>query len=175
MKDYMLNFTRNGKPQMMKRAYAKKAPDPRWMERTCPAGKMINPLTGRCVNLLRIKPPRAACPSGKMINPLTGRCINAPVPKRPCQWFQMINPKTGRCINNPVHTKPPREPRRCPAGKMINPKTGRCINVRVSAKKSSPPPKYMLDFLSNGKPQMMRRTYTKKKPLANNWMLDYHR
>ena len=62
-----------------------------------------------------------------------------------CQEGQMINPLTGRCIKIRVPVM-----KICPPGKMINPLTGRCINEE-------------------------RRRYTKKakKPLANNWMLNY--
>jgi len=39
----------------------------------CPAGKIINPKTGRCIKI-KIKKEKE-CPAGKIINPKTGRCI----------------------------------------------------------------------------------------------------
>ena len=45
----------------------------------CPPGKMINPKTGRCINIPENKSKtKKGCPPGKMINPKTGRCINIP-------------------------------------------------------------------------------------------------
>jgi len=51
----------------------------------CPEGKVLNPLTGRCIKIKTIKKdvkkdiktdkkPKE-CPEGKVLNPLTGRCI----------------------------------------------------------------------------------------------------
>ena len=92
----------------------------------CPAGKMINPKTGRCIKVPVAKKGKI-CPTGKMINPKTGRCIKVPVVKKRkiCPAGKMINPTTGRCIKVPVVKKE----KICPDGKMINPKTGRCIKV----------------------------------------------
>jgi hypothetical protein len=171
----MLNFMSNGKPKLLKRTYKKKSDyalnlttngkprvvatmEPKVVKKTCPAGKMTNPKTGRCVKV----PVKKSCPAGKMTNPKTGRCV-----KKPCPAGKMTNPKTGRCIHKPV--KPVKKT--CIAGKMINPKTGRCIKAPVT--KASPAPKYMLDLLANGKPMMIKRTYKKKAPVANNWMFNY--
>ena len=46
------------------------------------------------------------CPEGKILNPKTGRCINIKIPKNPtknvmgkkCPEGKILNPKTGRCI-----------------------------------------------------------------------------
>ena len=46
-------------------------------EKICPAGKMINPTTGRCIKVPVVKKEKI-CPDGKMINPKTGRCIKVP-------------------------------------------------------------------------------------------------
>ena len=54
--------------------------------KVCPEGKVINPLTNRCIKIKTInkvrknplsKPekPDKKCPEGKVINPKTGRCI----------------------------------------------------------------------------------------------------
>lgn len=42
------------------------------MEKVCPEGKKLNPLTNRCVNIKQ--PVIKVCPKGKEINPDTGRC-----------------------------------------------------------------------------------------------------
>lgn len=59
------------------------------MPSPCPEGKVINPVTGRCVKAdgkigkkvmktqaLHTPRAREECPSGKIINPATGRCVN---------------------------------------------------------------------------------------------------
>ena len=74
---YVLNFTRDGQPKMLKTERTKRCPIGKMMERktkkcvkqVCPAGKMINPLTGRCINKV------TKCSKGKMISPTTGRCV----------------------------------------------------------------------------------------------------
>jgi len=52
-------------------------------EKKCPDGKVINPLTNRCIKIKTINKipknplskPEKKCPEGKVINPLTNRCI----------------------------------------------------------------------------------------------------
>ena len=73
--------------------------------KSCPAGKVVNPATGRCVNEQKNKAkPKAnpkPCPAGKVINPATGRCVNEQKPKanpKPCPAGKVINPTTGRCV-----------------------------------------------------------------------------
>ena len=114
----------------------------------CPAGKVINPKTGRCIliknaNKLKVNPKSPKkCPDGKVINPKTGRCIliknanklkvNPKSPKK-CKEGKVINPKTGRCIliKNANKLKVnPTSPKKCPVGKVLNPKTGRCILIK---------------------------------------------
>ena len=73
---YVLNFTRDGKPKMLKTTRTAR----------CPAGKVMDYESKKCVKKM--------CPAGKMINPLTGRCIN----KVKCPKGKMASPKTGRCI-----------------------------------------------------------------------------
>ena len=89
-------------------------------EKECPEGKVLNPLTNRCINIKSInklaKKPLSKmdkkCPEGKVLNPKTGRCI-----------------KTENFLkaNMPPGVKP--EPKKCPEGKVLNPKTGRCIKT----------------------------------------------
>jgi hypothetical protein len=75
-------------PSYTKQAKTKKAP-PAKTQKACPAGKIRNPSTGRCINDPALKaktrkatPPKKACPAGKIRNPLTGRCINDPALKK---------------------------------------------------------------------------------------------
>ena len=52
-------------------------------DKKCPTGKVINPLTNRCIKIKTINKlpektlskPEKICPDGKVINPKTGRCI----------------------------------------------------------------------------------------------------
>jgi hypothetical protein len=105
----------------------------------CPEGKVLNPLTNKCIKIKTInkvrknplsKPekPDKKCPEGKVINPKSGRCINIkPVkPDKKCPEGKVINPKSGRCIN----IKPVKPDKKCPEGKAINPKTGKCIKLK---------------------------------------------
>jgi hypothetical protein len=128
-------------------------------DKECPEGKVLNPLTNRCINIKSInklaKKPLSKmdkkCPEGKVLNPKTGRCIKTenflkaninippgvkPEPKK-CPEGKVLNPKTGRCIKTENFLKaninmPPGvkpEPKKCPEGKVLNPKTGRCIKT----------------------------------------------
>ena len=83
---YALNLMSNGAPKMM---------GVRSMR--CPVGKAMGP-KGRCL--------KKKCPAGKMINPLTGRCINKPVAKGPkkCPPGKMLSAK-GRCVGGPGSRK----------------------------------------------------------------------
>lgn len=66
--------------------------------RTCPAGKVINPITGNCVNLSTST--TTECPAGKYRNPLTGRCKNledATSTLKECAEGYERNPTTNRC------------------------------------------------------------------------------
>jgi serine/threonine protein kinase len=70
----------------------------------CPEGKIINPVTGRCIKdpSIKIEKPKKECPEGKIINPVTGRCIKDPSikiekPKKECPPGKVLNPITGRC------------------------------------------------------------------------------
>ena len=44
-------------------------------KKECPPGKVINPVSGRCINKPK-SPKKKECPPGKVINPISGRCIN---------------------------------------------------------------------------------------------------
>ena len=79
--------------------------------KVCPDGKVLNPLTNRCIKLKTINKVRK--------NPLSK-------PEKSCPEGKVRNPKTGRCIN----IKQVKEPKPCPEGKVRNPKTGRCIKSK---------------------------------------------
>ena len=75
----------------------------------CTGGKVINPLTGRCVN---------PCPPGTIRNE-KGRCVKgARASKR-----KSVGPKIKR--KSPKRKSPKRK--ECPPGKVRNPKTNRCV------------------------------------------------
>ena len=86
----------------------------------CPEGKVLNPLTNRCINIKSInklaKKPLSKmdkkCPEGKVLNPKTGRCI-----------------KTENFLKTNMPPGVKQEPKKCPEGKVLNPKTGRCIKA----------------------------------------------
>ncbi len=68
--------------------------------RTCPAGKVINPETGNCVNTTTTSGTTTAeCPAGKYRNPLTGRCKNIETSStsKECAEGYERNPSTNRC------------------------------------------------------------------------------
>lgn len=67
--------------------------------RTCPAGKVINPATGNCINASSASTELADCPPGKYRNPLTNRCktIETADTLKPCAEGYERNPETNRC------------------------------------------------------------------------------
>lgn len=68
--------------------------------RTCEAGKVINPLTGNCVKASNLKSGNTVCPAGKYLNPLTGRCKSISTSTnslKPCAEGYERNPETNRC------------------------------------------------------------------------------
>jgi hypothetical protein len=87
--------------------------------KVCPQGKVLNPLTNRCIKIKTINKVRK--------NPLS-KPENKPENKPPklCPEGKVRNPKTGRCIKI-AQVKPPKL---CPEGKVRNPKTGRCIKLK---------------------------------------------
>ena len=125
-------------------------------KKICPEGKVLNPLTNRCINIKSInKLPKVSlskidkkCPEGKVLNPKTGRCIkienlikvkdaiDAKVAKvvKECPEGKVLNPKTGRCIKKKIaiDTKVAKIAKECPEGKVLNPNTGRCIKKKIA-------------------------------------------
>ena len=121
----------------------------------CPSGKVLNPVTGRCIKDKSSGVTKGVntkkCPSGKVLNPVTGRCIKDKssgvtkgVNTKKCPSGKVLNPVTGRCIKDKssgvtknVNTK------KCPSGKVLNPVTGRCIkdksvSVKLPIKSKTP-------------------------------------
>jgi len=86
-------------------------------DKKCPTGKVINPLTNRCIKIKTINKlpkktlskPEKICPNGKVINPKTNRCIK----------IKTINKLPEKTLSKAEKI--------CPDGKVINPKTNRCI------------------------------------------------
>ena len=72
--------------------------------------------------------PRKICPVGKIVNPVTGRCIkvNKTMRVKECPPGKIVNPATGRCIK----VNKTRSVKECPFGKVVNPVTGRCIKQK---------------------------------------------
>ena len=69
--------------------------------RNCPTGKVINELTGNCVNAATVESVLKDCGEGKYRNPLTGRCksydSDADSEPTPCKEGYERNPETNRC------------------------------------------------------------------------------
>ena len=67
--------------------------------KTCPAGKIINELTGNCVNASTLSTLLKDCGEGKYRNPETGRCksYNDSGETNACKEGYERNPETGRC------------------------------------------------------------------------------
>ena len=81
-----------------------------------------------------LKPPKV-CPEGKVLNPKTGRCIlvkkiKDTIKKSPLKSPHKSPPKSplkSPLKSPPKPLKPLKQPKVCPEGKVLNPKTGRCI------------------------------------------------
>ena len=89
----------------------------------CPAGKIINPLTGNCIK--ETIDAETICPEGKYLNILTGRCKSIETKKSTvCKDGYYLNPFTGRCKKKSTKTVTP-----CKDGYERNPDTGRCRKI----------------------------------------------
>ena len=96
--------------------------------RSCPAGKVINPKTGNCINFFEDE-VLPACPAGKFRNPETNRCRSyetAASVLAPCKDGYYRSPDTNRCRKIAAQTaiKP------CAEGYERNPETNRCRKIR---------------------------------------------
>lgn len=96
----------------------------------CPAGKYVNPDTGRCRTLEEAVNALSACPEGQERNPTTNRCrtkvTTSASSLTPCGDGQERNPATNRCrsIATAVAELLP-----CDEGYERNPATSRCRKV----------------------------------------------
>ena len=83
------------------------------------------------------KPPvtkTKECPPGKVLNPKTGRCINIKISSTKKNSAIKKNSATKK--NNATKKNGPIK-KECPPGKVLNPKTGRCINIKISSTKKN--------------------------------------
>ena len=115
----------------------------RLIEKGCPPGKEINPVTKRCIKI-KVKTPKQEkkilinelihlpreCPPGKEWNPDTKRCRNIIIKKT----------KKVKEIKNPTPPPPQPQPENllikpCPPGKEWNPDTKRCRKITVKKTK----------------------------------------
>lgn len=106
MKDVCFSFNKGSRELI----YTKKEKNSKIniKKKKCPDGKIINPLTNRCIKIKNINKipqkslskPEKKCPEGKIINPKTGRCIKDKI-KIPQKSLSKLEKK-------------------CPDGKIIN-------------------------------------------------------
>lgn len=100
---------------------------PEEKQTVCPAGKYLNPETGRCRTIEEAVNALAACPEGQERNPVTNRCrkivSTATATLEPCKEGYERNPLTNRCrsIASAVAELIP-----CDEGYERNPQTNRC-------------------------------------------------
>lgn len=125
-------------------------------KKICPDGKVLNPLTNRCIkikpekvkktlkkydengNIIKKSKPKKICPEGKVLNILTNRCIKIK-PERVYKTLKEYD-ENGNIIKK---SKPKKV---CPEGKVLNPLTNRCIKV---------------------KPEKIKKNATTQKPYSN--------
>ena len=109
-------------------------------KKVCPEGKVLNPLTNRCIkikpekvkktlkkydesgNIIKKSKPKKVCPEGKVLNPLTNRCIKIK-PEKVKKTLKKYD-ESGNIIKK---SKPKKV---CPEGKVLNPLTNRCIKIK---------------------------------------------
>ena len=112
---------------------------PKNVKKECPPGKVLNPVTNRCVQDKSKKttdkpedkvvekpedkpqqptnePKKKECPPGKVLNPVTNRCVQ-----------DKSKETTDKPEDKPE--QPTNEPKKkeCPPGKVLNPVTNRCV------------------------------------------------
>jgi hypothetical protein len=97
--------------------------------KSCPVGKVINPLTGNCINFFEDE-ALPDCPAGKFRNPETNRCKSYETVAgilKPCEEGYYRNPETNRCKKIAVATASLTP---CKEGYERNPETNRCRQIR---------------------------------------------
>jgi DNA 3'-phosphatase len=85
-----------------------------------------------------VKAAKAAkeCPDGKILNPITNRCIN--IPKEP-KKKDANTAKAAKDVKEPKKNEA-KAAKECPDGKILNPITNRCINIPKQPKKKDATP-----------------------------------
>jgi serine/threonine protein kinase len=120
--------------------------DEKLFKKTCPAGKVLNPFTGRCVKeckpnqqrdekfrcktqklpkqeIKSKQPVIKICPDNKELNPHTTRCVKKCKPNQ--QRDEKFHCKTQKLPKQP-------KVKICPSDKILNPKTNRCKKTNIS-------------------------------------------
>ncbi len=95
----------------------------------CPAGKYLNPDTGRCRTIEEAVNALASCPEGQVRNPATNRCrqvVTTASSLVPCGEGQERNPATNRCRSIALAVA---ELIPCDEGYDRNPATNRCRKI----------------------------------------------
>jgi len=100
------------------------------LEKTCPEGKELNPISGRCIKIKTVKvkmvkekvKKEKTCPEGKVLNPNTGRCVKVKSVK--------VNPKKVKTQKvKPEIMKPEIMKPACPEGEVL-----KCVKVNTKEK-----------------------------------------
>ena len=130
--DYPDSHDLKESPVKSKKVKVKVKPD-----RICPDGKVINPLSGRCIllknlNKLPKKPvekkvkPNDKSQIAKKVQPKIAKNKKILTDEDCFKINKILNPKTNKCNKQ----KPVKPDRICPEGKVINPISGRCILIK---------------------------------------------
>ena len=120
------------------------------------AGKMLNPKTGRCIDIAKKSPVRVSSPKKSPVRVSSPKKspVRVSSPKKsPVRVAKTLAEKALECKK---------------AGKMLNPKTGRCINIskRVSSpKKSRKSKRVSFRSVSSPKKSPVRVSSPKKSPV----------
>ena len=124
------SFDEDDNSKTLKSRSSLKMPKEILKKKICPPGKILNPLTKRCIkingniskkyDLIKDK----ICPPGKILNKKTNRCNKIVISSK-------LRDKKVREKNDP--TKPV-GPKICPPGKILNKKTNRCNKIKKGEK-----------------------------------------
>jgi len=110
------------------------------MNKICPEGKVLNPITGRCINIKPAKPVKAVKVDKpvnhvKPVKPVKAdkpvkvdKPVNLVKPVKPIKPVKAVKPVKADKAVKPV--KADKADKVCPDGKVLNPITGRCINKK---------------------------------------------
>jgi hypothetical protein len=145
--DMCFSFNKGGRlliyikkdPLMTKLHIPSKTPDYRSLnEKDCPNGKVRDPVTKRCVNILSPKKKipvlkgfvKPDCKDGKVRDPVTKRCISlkTAMKRNLINQPKLISPK--KKVPVPAPVKP-----NCKDGKVRDPVTKRCISLKTAKRR----------------------------------------